>query len=375
MSTIAPVRNRSDMAEFLRLPWKIYADYPAWVPPILSMQKRELDPEKGPFFRDGFGSRAEYFLARRGDEVVGRIAAIRNGRHLRQQGDDVGFFGFFESIDDPGVAHSLLEAAEGWIGNEGLAVSRGPTSFTLNDPFGVTIEGGDVRPSVQIGYTPAYYAALLEACGYGKVRDLFCYHASMENVDRVLERGGGAEVARESAELVTRPIDREHLERDAGIIADIINRAWRGNWGAFPMLPEDFLRLEKEMGPFFDERLGHIAFHRGKPVGIFLAAPDAWEIFQHLDGKLGPKGIWKVMRERKNIRRFRLFLMGMLPDLPSGDLARVFLRAILENRVHFPAMETLELSWILEENEPVIRMAEAFGGKRVHRLRIYEKFL
>ena len=64
-----------------------------------------LSRSKNPFFEH---AEAEYFLAERGGEVVGRIAAISNRLHNETHGDRVGFFGFFESIDDQAVADALL---------------------------------------------------------------------------------------------------------------------------------------------------------------------------------------------------------------------------------------------------------------------------
>ena len=64
-----------------------------------------LSREKNPFFEH---AEAEYFLAERDGEVVGRIAAISNRLHNETHGDRVGFFGFFECVDDQAVADALL---------------------------------------------------------------------------------------------------------------------------------------------------------------------------------------------------------------------------------------------------------------------------
>ena len=75
-----------------------------------------LSRTKNPFFEHG---EAEYFLAERNGEVVGRIAAISNRLHNETHGDRVGFFGFFECIRDQGVADALLRRGRGVVPQQG----------------------------------------------------------------------------------------------------------------------------------------------------------------------------------------------------------------------------------------------------------------
>jgi hypothetical protein len=79
-----------------------------WVPPLRRDVDTVLSRTKNPFFEH---AEAEYFLAERGDRVVGRIAAIANRLHNETHGDRVGFFGFFESENDSAVADALFDAA------------------------------------------------------------------------------------------------------------------------------------------------------------------------------------------------------------------------------------------------------------------------
>ena len=68
-------------------------------------------PQKNPFFEH---AEAEYFLAERDGEPVGRISAQVDQRWDEYQGGSDGMFGFFESADDPEVAAALLDAASEW---------------------------------------------------------------------------------------------------------------------------------------------------------------------------------------------------------------------------------------------------------------------
>src|SRR5262249_55782186 len=109
---ITPVRNRRDLRRFLTLPWRIYQGNSVWVPPLLIDLKKLLNPPRHPFHRH---ADVQYFLAQRGDEVVGRIAAIVNHQYVQFQEEATGFFGFFESLNDQQVAAALLTATEQWV--------------------------------------------------------------------------------------------------------------------------------------------------------------------------------------------------------------------------------------------------------------------
>ena len=105
---VRAARNRRDLKRFIDLPYRLHARDPVWVPPLRRDVELLLSRTKNPFFEH---AEAEYFIAERDGEVVGRIAAISNRLHNETHGDRVGFFGFFECIDDQAVADALLDAA------------------------------------------------------------------------------------------------------------------------------------------------------------------------------------------------------------------------------------------------------------------------
>jgi len=375
MIDVAALSSPRDREAFLRFPWRIYRDLPAWVPPVLSMQRKEIDPARGWFFNDGFGSKAEFFLARRRGEVAGRIAAIRNERHLARHRDGVGFFGFFECLDDPDVAGALLARAGEWLEGEGLSAARGPTSFTLNDPSGVLVRGWGIRPSAGIGYTPAYYAELLEGAGFHKARDLLVYHAASDDLAASLFQFESLLADPAFAGIEARTMRADRIEEEAELFARVFSESWDRNWGAFPFVAGDLVRAHREMGPFFDPELGGLATVRGNAAGIFLAAPDPWEIFHRLGGRLGLRGLWRILRDRKKLERIRVFLFAVLPEFRQFPIGPYLIKMIRERRHLHPSVKTFEFSWILEDNLPIRRLVEAIGAKPVQALRIYEKLI
>jgi hypothetical protein len=169
---MSPVRNKADEEQFLRLPWRLYRDDPAWVPNLLILQRDVISRQKNPFFDHG---EAELFLARRNSEVVGRISAQIDRRHNEQHDERTGFFGFFESIDDASISQALLGTAEAWLRERGMERSRGPFGFSIDEDVGLLVEGFEHPPMVGMTHALPYYDDLLGGAGYGKAMDLLAY--------------------------------------------------------------------------------------------------------------------------------------------------------------------------------------------------------
>ena len=153
---VKPVRSRRDLKRFIKLPWRIYRNAENWVPPLVMERKRHLDKEKNPFFEH---AEAEYFLAWRDGEPVGRITAHVDHRFNEFQDNDWGMFGFFEAEEDQEVADALLGAAEAWLRERGRDRMVGPMDFSTNHECGVLVEGFDVQAADPRVVAPALLPA------------------------------------------------------------------------------------------------------------------------------------------------------------------------------------------------------------------------
>src|SRR6266542_5243826 len=136
---VRPVAGRRDLDAFIKLPFRLHRDTP-WVPPLIMERRQFLDREKNPFFKH---AEAEYFLAERDGEAVGRITAQIDQRWDEFQGGNDGMFGFFDCEEDPEIAAALVETAAGWLRERGRERMLGPMDFTTNEEGGLLVEGYD----------------------------------------------------------------------------------------------------------------------------------------------------------------------------------------------------------------------------------------
>ncbi len=209
------VTTRSGLKPFIRFPWRVYEGDPYWVPPLLTEVKAKLDREKNPFFEH---AAMELFLARRGEEVTGRIAAIIDENHNRAHTEKVVFFGLYESLDDPETAAALLDAAAAWGAARGMDVLRGPMNLSMNDECAFLAEGFDSPPTIMMPYNPRYYLDLMTACGMAKAKDLFAFRMSRDHVTAA-KVAAVVERSQKEFPFTLRSIDMKNLDREAEIVA------------------------------------------------------------------------------------------------------------------------------------------------------------
>ncbi|HEV2130802.1 MAG TPA: hypothetical protein VGR27_06855, partial [Longimicrobiaceae bacterium] len=242
------------LRRFIRVAWRQNARDPMWVPPLLLAQKTLLDRNKHPFHQH---ADVAYFLAEKDGEAVGRIAAIVNHLHNEFHEEKTGFFGFFESDDDPQIAQALLDAAAAWLRERGMERMRGPANFSSNEEWGLLVEGFDTPPTVMMAHNPPCYARLIEAAGLEKVKDLLAYWLDEPNPpERVVK--GFERIMRRSG-LTIRSLDMSRFREEVDTIKAIYNDAWQRRWGFVPMTDAEFEHMAKEMKPVVDPHLCLIA--------------------------------------------------------------------------------------------------------------------
>jgi GNAT superfamily N-acetyltransferase len=372
--TVTPVRTAADRKAFILFQYEVYGDNPAFVPPLVMDRENVLSPKKNPWF--DFGT-AEFFLARRGGKIVGRIAAIDDPRYNEFHGAKAGWFGFFECIDDLAVSRALLQTAEAWVKARGLTDIMGPASFSSNGEWAFLIDNFDRPPSIMMPYNPEYYLKLVEASGYGKRKDLWAWDIDVtlpvpEKIARISEK------VKKREGITIRQANLKNWDAEVRLIKELYNAAWEKNWGFVPMTDKEFDLLGKELKMVLDPAMVLFAEIDGKAVAFVITVPDANQAIKKANGRLTtfglPIGLVKMLLELKRIKYGRLIALGVRKEYRKRGVDALL---VLET---FNAGKRLgwtggEISWTLEDNDMVNRMIEVFGSKRSKTYRVYGKAL
>jgi len=374
--TVRPVRGREDLKAFLDVPFAIYASDPNWVAPLHVERLEHLDPAKNPYFRH---AEVELFLAYRGDRPVGRISAQLCRLRSERYGDGVGQFGFLEAENDPAVFQALFDAAAAWLKQRGATAIQGPFSFSINDETGLLVEGFETPPSVMMGHAPRYYGERLEQLGFAKAKDVIAYDLfATGDVPRALKSAYDKALADDDVTL--RPLDKKQLLKELQIVVSIANDAWSDNWGFVPWTEAEMTALANNLKMLVTGDYIAIAEYKGEPAAMAITLPNINDWIAGLDGRLLPFGwaklAWNLFaRPPKSVR---MPLMGLRRKYHGTTVGAVLGMAVIARvrNYHVGRGTTRgEASWILEDNMPMRRMIESFGGKPYKTYRIYEKLI
>ncbi len=364
---IYPVRTKKDEKQFIKFMWKIYEGNPYWVPPLLMDRRKLIDRKNNPFYKH---ARMEMFLAEQDGEIVGRIAAIVNDNHNKEHNENAGFFGFFECVDDQIVANTLFDHAAQWLKTQRVDVMRGPASPSVNDEYGLLIEGFELPPAILMSYNPPYYQKLVESYGFKKAKDLYAYHVHSNKVfTEKLKRV--SEIVKNKSGVVFRSLDMKRYDEDVKTIRELYNQGWSRNWGEVPMTPEEFDYVAKDLKPIVDPELVIIAEVRGRPIGFALSLPDYNMVLKdNTKGYLVPALI-RMMLFKKKIDFIRIIILGVIPEYLNSGIGGVLfyetgMRSVKQGYPHG------EASWILEDNVMMLRGAELMRGDRWKTYRVFD---
>ncbi|HKI79472.1 MAG TPA: hypothetical protein VKA26_13100, partial [Ignavibacteriaceae bacterium] len=366
---IRTVSSNKDLMTFIKFPWKIYKDDPNWVPPLLMDKKKILNREKNPFFQH---AEAEYFLAEKDGELVGRIAAVKNDLHNKYHNDNVGFFGFFECINDQEVANKLFDTAKDWLKAKGFSQMRGPANPSSNDEYAMLLEGFDDPPRLLMTYNPKYYLDLCENYGLKKAKDLYAYKLENKKVMGSEKLKRVAEIARKRSGIKVTQLDMKNFDKELEKVKYVYNKAWAPNWGFIPMTDAELDAMAKDLKPIVEPSLVLFGEIKGELVGFALVMLDYNYIFKQMNGRLFPFGFLKLFTEKKKIKWSRIITLGLVPEFQKKGLDAVFYWEIV-NRAHKIGIDLGEASWILEDNEMMNRGAEVMNGEIYKKYRVYEK--
>ncbi len=368
---IVPVTDRDALRQFIRLPWKIYQRDPFWVPPLILDMKKLLDKSKNPFFMH---STADFFLALRSGEVVGRIAAILNNNHNRFHNERTAFFGFFESVDDRSIAAALLERAGQWARERGMTELRGPMNYSTNETAGILIEGFDSCPCIMMPHNPGYYGRLIENAGFDKAMDLYAWWLLTEKgLSPKIIRVGEKVLKDENIRI--RSINMKKFGEEVEIIKAIYNDAWSANWGFVPMTDEEFEHLAKDLKPVVDPRVVLIAEKNGEPAAFSLALPDFNQALKKINGRLLPFGLPMLLYHSRHIRQVRVLALGIAKRMQNWNGIGAALYYESFRRGVEAGYRSCEFSWTLENNDLINRSMQLFGAQIYKRYRIYRRAL
>lgn len=373
--TVRPVDSGNDLKQFIDFPYSFYKTYDHWVAPLRMDVAKTLNPKKNPFFDHG---QIQPFLATDGaGNVVGRIAGIVNGMHLKKYEDGNGFFGFFECVEEYDVAAALFDAAANWLRTQGMTGVRGPANPSLNDTAGLLVDGFDREPSILMPYNPAYYEDFLLRYGFERVMTMWAYYVHKKYVQIDKLRRGAQIVHRRNPGLTLRTLDMKRFNEEARTVLDIYNDAWSDNWGHVPMTEAEFEHLVADLKQVVDPEMVFFLEKDDEPVAFSISLPNLNLALKHIpNGRLLPFGLPKLLGYDKfgGIHEVRMPLMGVRKAYQGRAFDTLPILATIENGPRL-GYDACEMSWVLDSNNVLKNALHALNGVVDKEYGMFEKTL
>ncbi len=355
--------------QFIDFPFELYKDDPFWVGELKADTRKLLAPDN-PFWQH---AARKLFMAYQDGKPVGRLCALVNRKFNEYHHEHIGFFGFFDCVNDERVSAALFAAGENWLKTQGVTAVRGPASPSSNHVYGLLVEGFDSIPAIMMPYNYPYYAKLLEKAGFTKAKDLLAFKRSKEDQFsprflKVCER------CEKRGNITLRRLNLKDLENEAEIIRTIYNQAWAENWGFVPLDKQEMHDIVNELKPIVRVEGTCILEEDGVPAGFYICIPNMNHVLKILRGSLtNPVRLVRALWAWRKIKDARLIMLGVLPEFRKRGIDLILIKHIITHGV--AVWDWAELSWVLEDNAGMLRGIEECGCHPYKRYRVYEKSL
>ncbi len=364
-------RSKSDVRRFVELSFRLYKNHPQWVPPLLGDVRLMLNRTKHPFYEH---SQADFFVAVRDGQVVGRVAALENRRYNEYHAKRQAQFYLFDCAEDQAAATALFERVFEWARARGLNQVVGPKGFSALDGYGMLVEGFEHRQMMtMMNYNYPYYPSLAEAVGFEKEVDFVsCYLSAEafrlpERIHSIAER-----VQRRGALTVQRFTSKRELKKWAGRIGQAYNDTFTHNWEYYPLTEREIAFLVDNLMLVAEPRLIKIITSGERVVGFLFGFPDVSAALQRARGHLFPFGIVHLLREMRRTKWVALNGAGILPEF-QGRGGNALLYSEMEKSVREFGFDHADLTQIAESAVQMRRDLENVGGKPYKNHRVYRR--
>jgi GNAT superfamily N-acetyltransferase len=371
---ISEVSSRRERNAFIKFPWRIYVNDPAWVPPLIIERKAFLDRKRHPFYKHGD---AALFLARKNGEIVGRIMASDDPNYNSLHQSNVGCFGLFECVNNRDVAAALFERAKSWLRERRRTEIIGPIDYSTNYVCGLLIDGFQFPPTILTAHNPPYYRDLIESCGFTKAKDWYAWWFA-DPAKAVAQLRRLAARFNTHCPATVRSANLGNLRDESRRLRQIYNQAWEKNWGFVPFTEAEIQFMTSELKPLLVPEFAWIAEIANEPVGFTLCLPDINVVLRGLNGRLTrfglPIGLIKLLLYKRRIQKGRLIALGVVEKYRRAGIAEMLVLRVMEETMVKRGI-TGELSMTLEDNFMINRFLEAIGAHRYKTYRIFTRTL
>ncbi|MBK9758924.1 MAG: hypothetical protein IPO90_02855 [Flavobacteriales bacterium] len=360
---ISEATDPRTLQDWERLPWKIYANDPNWIPHLKQDVEKVFDPAKNKLLKEG--AIARWILYSNSGDPIGRIAAFVNPKtaHTDKQ-QPTGGCGFFECVDDQAAANLLFDTAKFWLMQQGMEAMDGPVNLGERNMFwGLLIENYTDPPIYGTNYNPPYYTKLFTEYGFGLYfKQLFFKRSAITPVQPIFHRKYDQMAA--DPDVLVRDVRGMSSEKIAQDFRTVLNAAWVDHENFKPMTEETALKAIKAMKPVMDPRIIVFVYHKQNPIAFFVNLPELNEIFKYVDGDLNWLGKLKFLyhKWRGTATTMTGIVFGVVKEWQGKGIEGVMIVHTSRWLMKTGRYKDTVLTWIGDFNPRMLKVCENLGA-------------
>lgn len=355
MIKVVEVTTPKGFQDFVHFPFTLYKNHPFWVPPIINEELEAIDKERNPVFKN---ADAAFFLAYKGDKIVGRIAAMVNWIEVKELQKNKLRFGWFDVIDDVEVTRSLLEAVKTFGKKHQLDFLEGPVGFSNLDKAGMLIEGFEEMNTMITHYNYPYYMEHMNALGLEKLAVWVEYEikiSSFENSPKKVQKFGELMLERYNLEVI-------HFKKTKDILPYVdqmfvlLEETYNKLQTFVPVQPYQIKHYKERYFKYIHpEFIKCVKDSTGKLVSFVIIMPSFTKALKKVNGKLFPFGFLHILKALYFNHRASFYLIGVHPDYQNKGVTAIIFNEI-QKLFNKKGITLVETNPELEENDAIQKM-------------------
>ncbi|MCF0256344.1 N-acetyltransferase [Bacteroides heparinolyticus] len=314
--TIKKVSTRRELEKFIRFNYWLYKENPYSVPDLFDDMLNTFNKKKNAAFEF---CEADYFLALRDGEIVGRVAAIINHKANRTWNKKDVRFGWIDFIDDAEVSEALMRTVEQWGKERGMTHIQGPLGFTDFDAEGMLIEGFDQLSTMSTTYNYPYYSTHIERMGFEKDADWVEYKIYIpDDIPDKHKRISELIQRKYNLNVVKCTSARTLAKKYGQAIFELMNEAYRPLYGYSALSQRQIDQYIRMYLPIIDLRMVTLITDADdRLIAVGLSMPSLSKALQKSNGRLLPLG-WYYLGKTIFLKRYPkildLLLVAVKPE-------------------------------------------------------------
>ena len=358
--TILEVSSRKELKDFIAFPEKLYKDSRNWVNALWKDEYDTLQKDKNPAFDY---CEAWYFVAKNGNETVGRVAAIVNHNANRDWNEKYMRFGWLDFVDDMEVSAALMGKVEELAVKLEMTAVNGPFGFTDMDREGMLVEGFENRGSFTTLYNFPYYRDHLERLGYIKDADWHQREYDVpEEVPDKLRQYSQIVQKRYNVRLL-EPVSRKRLRKYGIGLFEAYNKAFVPLYGFSPLNQRQIESYVNQFLPMINfDLIAIVVNNEDKVVAFAITMPNVSLALKKCGGKLFPFGFLHILKALKSYEFVDMLMIGVVPEYQQKGLNAVIFDHLNTNFIKL-GVKKVVANPQLDNNSAVQNIFDYYQGK------------